>query len=116
MGQWRTGAGSGVATKYLARKNSRTAAIIGTGGQAKTQLEAVATVRKLESARAYGRDAAKLENFCKEMSERLGIPVHPCSSAAEAARDAHIVSPATTAAQPVVSRADLAPPAPINAT
>ncbi len=107
MGQLRTGAASGVATKYLARKNSRTAAIIGTGGQAKTQLEAVATVRKLESARAYGRDAAKLENFCKEMSERLGILVHPCSSAAEAVRGADIVSTATTAAQPVVSGADL---------
>src|SRR5712692_3757868 len=115
MGQLRTGAASGVATKYLARKNSRTAAIIGTGGQAKTQLEAVATVRKLESARAYGRDAAKLENFCKEMSERLGILVHPCSSAAEAVRGADIVSTATTAAQPVVSGADLAPGAHINA-
>src|SRR5260370_30161107 len=55
MGQLRTGAASGVATKYLARKNSRTAAILGTGGQANTHLEAVATVRKLESARAYGR-------------------------------------------------------------
>src|SRR5690242_8525995 len=52
MGQQRTGAASGVATNYLARKNSRVAAIIGTGGQAKTQLEAVAAVRKLESARA----------------------------------------------------------------
>src|SRR6266849_5691072 len=56
MGQQRTGAASGVASKYLARKNSRIAAIIGTGGQARTQLEAIAAVRKLESARAYGRD------------------------------------------------------------
>src|SRR2546426_4617120 len=46
MGQMRTGAASGVATKYLARKDSRVAAIIGTGGQAKTQLEAVAAARK----------------------------------------------------------------------
>src|SRR5215831_4103916 len=59
MGQLRTGAASGVATKYLARENSRVAAIIGTGGQARTQLEAIAAVRKLESARVYGRDAAK---------------------------------------------------------
>ena len=55
MGQLRTGAASGVATKYLARKTARVAAIIGTGGQARTQLEAIATVRKLESARVYGR-------------------------------------------------------------
>jgi ornithine cyclodeaminase/alanine dehydrogenase-like protein (mu-crystallin family) len=115
MGQLRTGAASGVATKYLARKNARVAAIIGTGGQAKTQLEAIAAVRKLESARACGRDAAKLEEFCNEMSERLGIPVHPCASAAKAVRGADIVCTATTSAQPVVSGADLAPGAHINA-
>jgi len=115
MGQLRTGAASGVATKYLARKDARVAAIIGTGGQAKTQLEAIATVRKLESGRAYGRDAAKRAKFCVEMAERLGIPVHPCASAAEAVRGADIVSTATTASQPVVSGADLSPGAHINA-
>src|SRR3989475_12995222 len=115
MGQMRTGAASGVATKYLARRNSRVAAIIGTGGQARTQLEAIVAVRKLESARAYGRDAAKREKFCAEMSERLGIPVQPCVSAAEAVRGADIVSTATTTSQPVVSGADLSPGAHINA-
>src|SRR5207245_10471182 len=75
MGQLRTGAASGVATKYLAREDSRVAAIIGTGGQAKTQLEAVAAVRKLESVSAYGRNASKLEQFGSEMSGRLGLPV-----------------------------------------
>src|SRR5436190_23413974 len=74
MGQLRTGAASGVATKYLARENSRVAAIIGTGGQARTQLEAVAAVRKLESARVYGRDAAKREKFSGEDRKSVGIP------------------------------------------
>ena len=115
MGQLRTGAASGVATKYLARKDASVAAIIGTGGQAKTQLEAVATVRKLESARAYGRDAAKCEKFSEEMAKRLGIPVHICSSAAEAVHGADIVSTATTASQPVVFGANLSPGAHINA-
>jgi alanine dehydrogenase len=115
MGQQRTGAASGVATKYLARRDSRVVAIIGTGGQARTQLEAVAAVRKLESARAFGRDAARREKFCKEMSERLGIPVASCVSAAEAVRGADIVSTATTTSQPVVSGADLSPGAHINA-
>src|SRR5437016_7869060 len=109
MGQLRTGAASGVATKYLARKDSRIAAIVGTGGQARTQLEAVALVRKLKSARAYGRDSAKREKFCAEMSEHIGIPVHPCSSAAEAVRGADLISTATTASQPVVRGADLSP-------
>jgi ornithine cyclodeaminase/alanine dehydrogenase-like protein (mu-crystallin family) len=115
MGQLRTGAASGVATKYLARKDSRVAAIIGTGGQARTQLEAMAAVRKLESARVYGRDTVKRENFCKQMSERLGIPVRSCASGADAVRGADIVSTATTASQPVIKGADLSPGAHINA-
>ena len=115
MGQQRTGAASGVATNYLARKNSRIAAIIGTGGQARTQLEAVAAVRKLESARAYGRDGAKREKFCSEMSAKLGISVQSCASASDAVRGADIVSTATTTSHPVVSGADLAPGAHINA-
>ena len=115
MGQLRTGAASGVATKYLARKDASVAAIIGTGGQAKTQLEAVAAVRKLESARAYGRDAAKREQFSEEMAKRLSIPVHICSSAAEAVHGADIVSTATTASQPIVFGANLSPGVHINA-
>src|SRR5258705_12249885 len=85
------------------------------GGQARSQLDAVADVRKLQSARDYERDSAKREKFCAEMSARLGIPVKPCTSAAEAVRGADIVSTATTASQPVVSGADLSPGAHINA-
>lgn len=115
MGQLRTGAASGVATKYLARENSRVAAIIGTGGQARTQLEAIAAVRKLRSARVYGRDAAKREKFSKEMSEKLGFTVESASSSSEAVHGADILCTATTAANPVVSGADLAPGVHMNA-
>jgi ornithine cyclodeaminase/alanine dehydrogenase-like protein (mu-crystallin family) len=115
MGQLRTGAASGVATKYLARESSRVVAVIGTGGQARTQLEAVAAVRKLEFARVYGRDAAKREKFCNEMSERLGIPITPSRTSEEALRGADIVCTATTTSQPVVHGADLAPGVHINA-
>lgn len=115
MGQLRTGAASGVATKYLARENSRVAAIIGTGGQARTQLEAVAAVRKLESVRVYGRDAGKREKFCQEMSAKLGIPLTPSGSSGEAVRGADIVCTATTSSQPVVFGADLNQAVHINA-
>jgi ornithine cyclodeaminase/alanine dehydrogenase-like protein (mu-crystallin family) len=115
MGQLRTGAASGVATKYLAREDSRVAAIIGTGGQAKTQLQAVAAVRKLDFARVYGRDGTKREKFCNEMSEQLGIPITPCRSSGEAVRGADIVCTATTASQAVVWGADLTPAVHINA-
>ncbi|HET7108546.1 MAG TPA: ornithine cyclodeaminase family protein [Candidatus Acidoferrum sp.] len=115
LGQQRTGAASGVATKYLARANARTAAILGTGGQAKTQLGAVAAARKLESVRVYGRDPERRTKFCTEMSERLGIAVHPAASAAEAVRGADIVNTATTSAKPVLDGQDIAEGAHINA-
>jgi alanine dehydrogenase len=115
MGQLRTGAASGVATKFMARRDSRIAAIIGTGGQARTQLEAVAGVRKLELARAYGRDVSRREKFCSEMAERLRIPVYAADSAARALEGADIVCTATTASHPVVTRSDIAAGMHINA-
>jgi alanine dehydrogenase len=115
MGQLRTGAASGVATKYLARRDASAAAIIGTGGQARTQLEAIAAVRKLKSARVYGRDADRRKQFALEMSQRIGIDVEPTDSASEAARGAQIICTATTATQPVLSGADLASGVHINA-
>jgi ornithine cyclodeaminase/alanine dehydrogenase-like protein (mu-crystallin family) len=115
MGQLRTGAASGVATKYMAARDAKSAAIIGTGGQARTQLEAIATVRQLEIVHAYGRDPKRREAFCEEMSKRIGVPVHAASSTSEAVRAAHIVCTATTAAHPVVKGADLETGVHINA-
>ena len=115
MGQLRTGAASGVATKFLARQNSRVAAIIGSGGQARTQLEAISQVRKLELARVYSRNTKKREGFAKEMTERLGFPVEGAASTSDAVRGADIVCTATTTSNPVVFGADLAPAVHINA-
>ena len=115
LGRLRTGAASGVATKYLARNDARVAGIVGTGGQARTQLEAVAGVRKLERASVYGRDAGKREKFCSEMSQKLGIAVVAANSASEAVRGADIICTATTASTPVLSAGDLAPGVHINA-
>ncbi len=115
MGQVRTGAASGVATNYLARRGARVAAIIGTGGQARTQLEAISAVRKLESVRVFGRDSGHREKFSREMTDRLGISVQSSASASEAARGADIICTATTASNPVLCSADLAPGVHINA-
>jgi alanine dehydrogenase len=115
MGQLRTGAASGVATKFMARRNARIAAIIGTGGQARTQLEAIVGVRNLELARAYGRDVSRREKFCSDMAERLKIPVYAAGSAAQAIDGADIVCTATTASQPVVTGPDIAAGMHINA-
>lgn len=115
MGQLRTGAASGVATKFLAPRGASVVAIIGTGGQARTQLEAVAAVRKLKSARVCGRNADRRKQFAEAMSQKLGIPVEPANSAAEATRGAQIICTATTASQPVLTAADISSGAHINA-
>jgi len=115
MGQLRTGAATGIATKYLSRANARVAAIIGTGGQARTQIAAIAATRKLETIRAYGRDPTRREKFAQEMSERLGIPVVAVDSAVAAVRGADIVTTATTASVPVVHGGDLTQGVHINA-
>jgi len=115
LSQQRTGAASGVATKFMARAGAKTAGIIGTGWQARAQLEAIAVVRQLASVAVYGRDAARREAFAREMSERLKIPVRAVESSAEAVRGAEIICAATTSSQPVLFGADIAAGAHINA-
>jgi len=115
LGQMRTGAATGVATKQMARGDARTVGIVGTGLQARTQLEAIVAVRPVERIRAFGRDPERRAGFCGEMSARLGVPVNPAGSAEEAVRDADIVVTATTASKAVVHGAWLALGTHINA-
>ena len=102
LGQMRTGAASGVATKLLARRDARTVGIVGTGLQAATQIEAVAAVRKIERVRAFGRDPERRQRFAREMSEKLSVPVETAASAEEAVHDADIAITSTTASKPVL--------------
>jgi alanine dehydrogenase len=115
LGQMRTGAASGVATDYLARENSCTLGIIGTGLQARTQLQAIAEIRKLQGIRVFGRDAGRREQFAREMSDALGISVVAVTSAENAVRDADIVVTSTTSTAPVVDGQWLKPGVHINA-
>ena len=115
LGQMRTGAASGVATNFLARQDARTVGIVGTGLQARTQLEAVALARPIGTVRAYSRDTQRREAFAEEMSERLKIPVGAVESAEDAVRHADIVITSTTSREPVVNGAWLAPGTHINA-
>lgn len=115
LGQIRTGAASGIATKYMAAEGASTACIIGTGYQAQTQLEAVASVRKLKRVRAFGRDQQRRETFCREMSERIGVTVEPASSGEAAVKGAEIIITATSALKVVLEGAWLVPGMHINA-
>ena len=115
LGQMRTGAASGIATQYLARADARTVGIVGTGLQARTQLEAIAAVRPLTRIRAFGRNPERRARFAQEMSAKLGVQVEAAETAEEAVRDADIVITSTTAADPVVFGEWLRPGMHINA-
>jgi ornithine cyclodeaminase/alanine dehydrogenase-like protein (mu-crystallin family) len=115
VGQMRTGAASGLATRLLARSDAKTVGIIGTGLQARTQLEAISFARKIESVRAFSRNAQRREAFAAEMTSKLGIPVTAVSTAEQAARGADIVVTSTTSANPVVEGRWLAPGTHLNA-
>ena len=115
LGQVRTGAASGLATRLMAREDARTAGIVGTGLQARTQLEAVALARKLERGQAFSRDAARREKFASEMTARLGLPVIAVATAEEAVRGADILITSTTSTKPVVEGRWLEPGVHINA-
>jgi len=115
LGQMRTGAASGFATKLMARADARTLGIIGTGLQARTQLEAIARVRKIERVYAFGRDAERRAKFAQEMTERLKIPVAGVDSPEAAVRIADILVTSTNASKPVVEGRWLRPGMHINA-
>ena len=115
LGQMRTGAAYGVATRLMARQDAKRCGILGTGIQARTQLEAVAAVRKLEEIRACSRSPERCDAFCREMSLRLGVTVTPAANLEEAVRDMDIVITATSSSTPVVFGEWLSPEAHINA-
>jgi alanine dehydrogenase len=115
LGRIRTGAASGIASKHLARSGALRVGLIGTGRQARTQLEAVAKVRKLTAAKVFGRDGTRCRDFCREMGESLCLPVEPAGSAEEAARFGDIVVTATSSREPVVFGEWLRPGTHVNA-
>lgn len=107
LGELRTGAASGISSKYLAKSDSRVVGLIGSGRQARTQLEALNEVHELSAARVYSRNPANVEAYVKTMSERVYAELVACTSAAEAVRGADIVVTATSAAGPVLLADDL---------
>lgn len=115
LGQMRTGAATGLASKLLSRPDARSVGIIGTGLQARTQLEGVVAVRKIEHVLAHGRDAQHRAEFAREMTLKLGMPVEASGTTEEVVRRADILITATTASQPVVEGRWLKPGTHINA-
>ena len=115
LGQIRTGAASGLATRYMAREQAATVGIIGSGFQARTQLEAVCAVRKVSQARVYSRRAERREQFAQRMSQQLNVEVLPVESAQACVDGADVVVTITGSREPVMEGAWLAAGAHVNA-
>lgn len=109
----RTAAVSGVATRTLAREDARELAILGSGVQARSHLEAMAAARPFERARVWSRTAEHAAAFAAEAE--MSFPVEAVGSAEEAVRAADVVVTATSSPEPIVRRDWLAPGAHVNA-
>lgn len=102
--QLRTGAASGAAFEALARKDARIGALIGTGGQAATQLEAMLCARPLEEVRVFDLDQDRLNAFVENMREELksyGARIVAAASSDEAVEGADVLVTMTPAKKPV---------------
>ena len=98
----RTAAVSGVATRALAREDASRLALLGTGVQAETHLEAMIEARRLTQVRVWSRDPHHVERFAARAAERHSLPVLGAKDAREAVHDADIVCTVTASREPVL--------------
>jgi alanine dehydrogenase len=96
----RTGAASGVAARRVPISGPVSIGVIGSGHQARTQLESLSTVYQVASASVYSPTAANREAFAREMSARLGFPVSAVDSAEAAVRGRAVVAAASSNRSP----------------
>lgn len=116
VGQIRTGAASAVATKKMARPESRILTIFGAGWQAESQLEGLVRVlNNLERVYVVSRRRDRSRDFCRRMSPRIDLDVFPADSAEQAVAEADVVTTATGASEPVFNGTLLRPGTHINA-
>ncbi len=114
LGQVRTGAASGIATKHLAREDASSLGIYGAGWQAEAQLEAIAAVKKLDRVIVHSRTEESRKAFAEKMGERLGMEVETTHAPEEpAAQD--IVVTVTSSKEPVLRGEWLKPGVHVNA-
>lgn len=115
LGQLRTGAATGVATRHLSREESSRVGLIGTGLQARTQLTAVCAVRSIDRIEVFGRDEERRHRFAEELSNECQTEVVPVSTPREAVAGKDIVITATSSKTPVFDGTDLAEGTHVNA-
>lgn len=116
--RFRTGAASGAAFDTFAVRDASVGAMIGTGGQAECQLEAMLSACSLREVRIAARNYEKTKRFTAEMQEkmaRFGARLIPCSDCDEAVSGADVITAVTVADKPVFSAASVKPGAVISA-
>src|SRR3984885_4387067 len=101
MQRMRVGAANGLGVKYLARKDARTVAILGSGWQAGAQLMAACAVREITAIRCFSPNADNCTAFAQEMSTTVGLEVTPVTTPEEAIAGADIVMCATNTVDPI---------------
>ena len=111
----RTAAVSGVATRLLAREDAEELAIIGSGVQAHTHVDAMLATRRIERVRVWSPNSDHVTAFVRNIAERYDTKVTPAKNALDAVRGAHIVCTTTSAREPVLLGDWLEPGAHINA-
>lgn len=103
LGQVRTGAASGVATRLMARPDASEVGVFGTGKQARTQVQAICLVRKVRRVQVYSPNDDHRRRFASEISTLCQIEVEPVPRPEMAAEDKDIIITATTSREPVLS-------------
>jgi alanine dehydrogenase len=97
----RVGGGAGLGVKYLSREDSRVVGMIGSGGMARTYLEAFCQVRDIKRVKVWSPNASHAQAYAREVAERHGVEAEAASSAREAVRGVDIVSCCTSTNEPV---------------
>ena len=105
----RVGGGAGIGVKHLSRPESAVVGMLGSGGMARTYLEAICAVRAIAAVRVYSPTRANRERYAAEMAGRLSVPVDPVASAEAAIAGADIVASATDSMEPTFDAAWLEP-------
>ena len=115
LGQKRTGAASGLATRVLSRTDSRQATLFGAGWQAESQLLAIDSVRYLKRVFIVNKRPDRRETFIKKMQPQVKAELVPATSVEEAVRSSEIVTTITSSREPVLKGEWLQPGTHINA-
>ncbi|RMF92569.1 MAG: ornithine cyclodeaminase family protein [Nitrospinota bacterium] len=101
LGKMRTGAASGLATKYMAREDAHTLGLFGTGWQASTQVQAICAVRNITQIKVYSRNPERRQRFVQEIRPLVSAEVLPVEKPEEAVKGMDIIATITNARTPV---------------